>query len=163
MQAQHFDMNNPGDDYFFLTSPEEDMAMFSWRAKATAQLDQNQMRAVGRVVVLGMTDNAQGEQVLGPEGQPRSWLVEDERLGDMADSVSRNLSTIMRRKVVTYWTHFYTHNVQTGATRDNIIMMFYPRLMFEGVPVTFTFDRPVATEDVPSIGELLESDDGGAA
>ncbi len=146
-RAQHFQIDDPGDDYFFLSSPEE-VAMFSWRAKASAQLDQNQMRAVGRMVMLGMTDHARGEQVLGPQGQPQSWLVDNDQLEKMSMSLSHSLSTIMRRKVATYWTHFFTYNNETGVTRDNFILMFYPRLLFDGVPVTFTFDRPVAIEDI---------------
>jgi hypothetical protein len=131
--------DDPGDKEFFEgQNVEEPMRWF--RGKDSYTLDASQMRALGRVVVGAMTEHAEGDVSEGVAKTPERYL-DDQSLATITGEISSKMTSILRRPITTYSSHYSTRSERTGLGRDNVAFVFVPTLVFNGTQVNFVFDR----------------------
>jgi hypothetical protein len=145
------DLSYCNDDEFFDRQANKVWRQeMGWLKNGRAQiiLSDEQMRAVGKVVVRAMTRGAQGEPYLSDEQTKKVTL-----------DISQHLSAILRQEIATFWTHFYTISRLTGNCRENLIFSFLPHLVFNQQTVLLRFDR-LADRETINEEELVDFADG---
>jgi hypothetical protein len=141
MANNPFRDNDPGDVEFFEgVRKQQEEPMLWWRAADSYNLDANQMRALGRVVVGAMTEHGTG-QTSGEGGDAPIQYLDDATLAVITGEISAKMSAILRKTIITYSSHYSTMSEKTSLGRDNVAFVFCPTLVYNGTQVNFVFDR----------------------
>lgn len=118
-----------------------------WRVRDSLSLSEAQMSGLGRIVASAIS----GEESMGQPGN----AITSESMQAVAGEISQQLSALLHRSINTYWSRFFTRNKPSGRYRDNLIIMFWPNLTFEGKLISFHLDRLSGVNEVPGEGETV--------